>query len=104
MEENTLSLEQTKSYQVSPHPLSGTRQRANDFLWELPEDLSEATVTVDASEMKAYAHCFVDELCKQIVQVRNAQMLIIRSDSEKLRQQVTSSAQLRRFPDRVSFV
>lgn len=92
------------SYILKPHPLSGTRQRAIDLVAELPEGFSGMTVTVDASEMKAYAQCFVDELCKQILQVHQAGSLRIISENEVFKSRVEFSAQLRNFTDRISFV
>jgi hypothetical protein len=94
----------TDSYILKPHPLSGTRQRAIDLVAELPDDFSGMTVTVDASEMKAYAQCFVDELCKQILQVHHAESLKIITENEPLKSRVEFSAQLRNFTDRISFV
>lgn len=96
--------ESTNSYILKPHPLSGTRQRAEDLVAELPEDFTGAIVTVDASEMKAYAQCFVDELCKQILQVHQAESLKIITDNEALKSRVEFSAELRNFTDRISFV
>lgn len=92
------------SYILKPHPLSGTRQRAEDLVAELPEDFAGASVTVDASEMKAYAQCFVDELCKQILQVHQAESLTIITDNDTLKSRVEFSAQLRNFTDRITFV
>lgn len=98
------SPQSTDSYILKPHPLSGTRQRAIDLVSELPEDFSGMIVTVDTSEMKAYAQCFVDELCKQILQVHNAELLKIVHGNETLKSRVEFSAQLRNFTDRISFV
>lgn len=104
MTETNQSQQTTNSYTVTPHPLSGTRQRAEDLLWELPEDLSGVTVIVDASEMKSYAQCFVDELCKQILQVRKADLMKIVTENETFKSRVEFSAQLRNLTERVSFV
>lgn len=104
MEENTQTQSEINSYTVEPHPLSGTRQRAQDLLWELPEDLSDATVTVEARAMQAYAQCFIDELCRQIVEIRKAKQLIFANANEKLRSRAEFSAELRRFPEKVIFV
>jgi hypothetical protein len=104
MEEMNQTQPVTTSYTVTPHPLSGTRQRAEDLLWELPEDLSGVTVIVDASEMKSYAQCFVDELCKQILQVRNADLMKIITENETLKSRIDFSGKIRRFSDRIVFI
>lgn len=95
--------EQRKVYTVTPEPFSGSRQRAVTLTADLPDDLSEANVIVDASEKKGYAQGFVDELCAQLAQVRNAYSLTIISDDETLRQRAETSARLRNFSDRLFF-
>lgn len=92
-----------KEYTVTPEPFSGSRQRAVILTAELPDDLSEADVIIDASERKAYAQGFVDELCGQLAQVRQAASLTIISDDEILRKRAETSARLRNFSDRLHF-
>lgn len=92
-----------KVYTVTPDPLSGARQRAITLTAELPDDLSNADVIVDASNRQAYAQGFVDELCGQIAQVRKAHSITIVSDDAMLRKRAETSAQLRDFSDRLFF-
>ena len=104
MEKVNQSLQESTTYTLDPHPLSGTRQRAEDLVSELPDDLSGATVIVDVSRMQSYAQCFIDELCKQILQVHQAESLRILHGNEILKSSFSFSAQLRSLTDRISFV
>lgn len=104
MEKVNQSHQEPVTYTLEPHPLSGTRQRAENLVSELPGDLSGATVVVDVSRMQSYAQCFIDELCKQILQVHQAESLRILHGNEILQSSVAYSAKLRNLTERVSFV
>lgn len=57
--------------------LVGVRQRATNIGETLPDDLSNHTVVVDATETVTMAQGFCDELVNQIIKIRKAKMLKI---------------------------
>lgn len=92
------------TYTITLPKLAGTREKAELLTDHLPNDLSDSIVTIDASESAAIAQCCVDELLKQIVQVRNAKQLIIVTDKANLMRRALESATLRGFVDRLLIV
>lgn len=92
------------TYTITLPKLAGTREKAELLTDHLPNDLSDSIVTIDASESAAIAQCCVDELLKQIVQVRNAKQLIIATDKVNLMRRALESATIRRFVDRLLIV
>jgi hypothetical protein len=92
------------TYTITLPKLAGTREKADLLTDHLPDDLSDSTVTIDASESAAIAQCCVDELVKQIVQVRNAKQMIIVTEQESLAKRALDSATIRRFADRLLIV
>jgi len=75
--------------------LAGTRSAAQEFLSELPADLSMISVLVDCSESAVAAQGYVDELCKGILELRNAAMLTLKSPSEDVLRNALRSVNLR---------
>lgn len=104
MEKVDQSQQETEEYIVTPNPISRERQKARDLLWDLPEDLSGVTVTIDASQMKFYGHPFIDEILRLILGVRNADSMKILSKDDFFRFQVRVSAELRDLRHRITFV
>jgi hypothetical protein len=92
------------TYTIILPRLAGTREKAELLTDHLPEDLSDSIVTIDASKSEALAQCFVDELVKQIAQVRRAKQTVIATDSQNLRKRALDSARLRCFEDRLLIV
>lgn len=88
---------------IEPPRLSGVRTKAAEITADLPDDLSSDTVIVDATNMQAYAQGFVDELCKQIVEVRKAKNVIFVAVNERTKENARRSANLRNFSEKLSF-
>jgi hypothetical protein len=92
------------TYTIILPKLAGSREKAELLTNHLPADISDSTVTIDATESAAIAQCCVDELLKQIVQVRNAKQLIIVTEKVNLIRRALDSATTRRFVDRLLIV
>lgn len=103
MKTNDNNVSEMRTYTVIPEPFSGSRERAVVLTSMLPEDLSNAHVIIDATDRKAYAQGFVDELCKQVAEKRQAATVTIVSNDKILRQRAETSAQLRNFSNRLFF-
>jgi len=93
----------TAEYTITLPRLIGTRSGADELVSELPDDLSNANVIVDATENQASSQGFVDQLCMQIMEVRLAKSLTVVSETGNLRRWVELSAGNRYFADRISF-
>lgn len=81
--------------------LAGSRERAVDLTSGLPDDLSGAKVTIDAAGVDAAAQSFADELCKQILETRQAYQLEVHRASPRFAQYLNSSAARRGVGDRL---
>lgn len=92
------------TYTIILPKLAGTREKAELLTCHLPDDLSDSIVTIDATESAAIAQCCVDELVKQVAQVRKAKQTIIVTDNSNFAQRVLSSAMLRNLEDRVTIL
>lgn len=92
------------TYTINLPKLAGTREKAELLTDHLPNDLSDSIVTIDASESAAIAQCCVDELVKQIAQVRKAKLTVIVTDSPNLARRALDSARLRCFEDKITIV
>lgn len=83
--------------------LAGARGRGAEIASALPGNLSDATVTVDCSELMSAAQGFTDELCKQMLEVRQASSVVFTKAPDRFRNFVLLSAKNRDFASRVSF-
>lgn len=88
---------------IEPPRLSGVRSKAVEITAELPADLSHDTVIVNATNMQAYAQGFIDELCKQIAEVRQAKQLVFVAVNDRAKANAERSANLRNFSEKLSF-
>lgn len=75
--------------------MNGARSSAEEFTKDLPSDLSGCTVELDGKIMRVTSQGFADELCKQILEIRNASKLVLRDVPEILSVYVLRSAKLR---------
>jgi len=75
--------------------LAGSRLGAQEFLSELPDDLTMISVLIDCSESASAAQCYVDELCKEILELRRAAILTLKSPSEDVLRNALRSVNLR---------
>lgn len=75
--------------------LAGSRLSAQEFLSELPDDLTMISVLIDCSYSAVAAQGYVDELCKGILELRGAAMLMLKSPSEDVLRNALRSVNLR---------
>jgi hypothetical protein len=80
----------------------GSRQRAVELTDHLPKSLQHSTVVIDASGLASAAQSFADELCKQILEVREAEELVVHCATPRFAAHLNTSAQLRRCSERLS--
>lgn len=88
---------------IEPPRLSGVRSKAVTITEDLPDDLSNDTVIVDTTYTQACAQGFVDELCKQLAEVRQAKHIIFVAANARTKENAERSAKLRNFSERLSF-
>lgn len=93
--ENALPESNAKIFRMELPRMNGARESAERFTKDLPSDLSDCTVELDGRIMRVSSQGFADELCKQILEIRNASSLILRDVPEILSVYVLKSAKLR---------
>lgn len=94
-------MSETPSYRLELPRLIGSREKVEELTRHLPSDLSNRIVTVDALQTNAMAQCAVDELCKQLAEHRQADILLL-STSETLITRARTSARMRNFENRLN--
>lgn len=87
---------------LTPPPLVGSRELAREFVAQLPDDLSNAEVTVDCAHVEASAPSFVDELVKIVLVEREARRLVLQAVPERTARYATRSALNRAVSDRLT--
>jgi hypothetical protein len=80
---------------------AGSRSEAQDLLRELSRDLSGAVVRLDGSHLGAGSSSYMDELVKEVLEVRRAAKLILEDVTERAAGFATSSAARRHVSDRL---
>jgi hypothetical protein len=90
----------TRPHLVLP-TLIGARSSAIDLVADLPGDLADLEVTVDASLCLSASQGFADELVKQVLEVRGAASLAVGESSAAFAKHLRRSADLRGFAGRV---
>lgn len=93
-------MSEPSKYRLDLPRLIGSREKVEELTRHLPSDLTGQTVTVNALQTNAMAQCAVDELCKQLSQNRQADILLL-STSEQLITRAKTSATMRNFEDRL---
>lgn len=83
--------------------LSGVRSKAVEITADFPADLSHDTVIIDTTYTQACAQGFVDELCKQLAEVRKVKHLIFVAANKRTQEHAERSAKLRNFSERLTF-
>lgn len=83
--------------------LYGTRERAAELCTQFPDDLSDVDMILDTRHLSAASQGFIDEVCKQIAEIRKSKTLVIVGASESFRKKAETSSVLRGFSDRLSF-
>ena len=92
------------TYTITLPRLVGTREKIQLLTDHLPNDISDSSVLIDASNSAAIAQCCADELVKQIIQDRNAQRMIIVTEQESFARRALASAAIRCSTDRLLIV
>lgn len=93
--ENASTESNSKIFHMELPKMNGARSSAEVFTKDLPSDLSDCTVVLDGKIMRVTSQGFADELCKQILEIRNASKLILLDVPEILSVYVLRSAKLR---------
>lgn len=83
--------------------LYGSRERAAELCTQFPDDLSDVDITIDTRHLSAASQGFIDELCKQIAEIRKSKTLVVVGANESFRNKAETSSVLRGFSDRISF-
>ena len=86
-----------------PPAHAGSREQARALVARLPEDLAGSGVAVDCSELTIGSPSFFDELVKQILIVRKADLLDVISTSQRARTLLQRAAYNRNVVDRLRF-
>jgi hypothetical protein len=82
-------------------PFADMRSNAVAMVACLPDDLTGREVTIDANLSLSAAQDFVDELAKQIFEVRHAESIAISGSGGTLSRHLRESAIRRGFPGQV---
>ncbi|WP_148050012.1 hypothetical protein [Frigoribacterium sp. PhB107] len=87
---------------ISVPRLAGSREHAARIAQSLPDDLRGISVLLEAGAVRSAAQSFADELCKQILVIRQADRLEVHSASATFARYLNSSSNLREVADRIS--
>lgn len=93
--ENAPTESNSQIFRMKLPMMNGARESAERFTKDLPSDLTGCTVELDGKIMRVSTQGFADELCKQILEIRNASSLILLDVPEILSVYVLRSAKLR---------
>jgi len=88
---------------LHPPAHAGSREQARELVARLPEDLAGSGVALDCSELTIGSPSFFDELVKQILIVRKADLLDAVSTSQRARTLLQRAAENRDVVDRLRF-
>jgi hypothetical protein len=77
--------------------LAGMRARAIELARALPDDLSDCRVNIDCSQNLSAAQGFVDELIKQLVEVRSCASVHVLNARQPLEQLARESCERRGY-------
>jgi hypothetical protein len=80
---------------------AGSRSEAQDLLRGLSRDLSGVKVRLDGSHLGAGSSSYMDELVKEVLEVRHAARLVLEDVTERAAGFARSSAARRRVADRL---
>ncbi len=88
---------------LHPPAHAGSREQARELIAALPEDLAGSGVALDCSGLTVGSPSFFDELVKQVLIVRKADVLDVSASTQRARTLLTRAAQNRNVVDRVRF-
>ncbi len=83
---------------------AGSRDQAIELVGSLESDLSGQTVLVDCSRLLVGTPSFLDEIVKQVLEMRNAEALEVSGAPPRARDLLERSAVNRGVSDRVQVV
>jgi hypothetical protein len=86
---------------LEPVPHSGSRQQAQDLVSGLPADLTGHPVALDCSALTIGSPSFLDELVKQVLVVRNAEVLDVVAAPDRTRTLLQRAAENRHVAERL---
>lgn len=89
---------------LTPPAFAGMRENALPITESLPDDLSLAMVTVRTINMKSWGQGFLDELCKQLVEVRSCQHVVFETMNPRGKEYIERSWKLRELTAKLEFV
>lgn len=89
--------------QIEAPEHAGFRDQARALIDPLPSDLSASNVVLDCAKLLVGTPSFLDELVKQVLIERRAELLCVHGASERVQQLLQRSAENRAATERLSF-
>jgi hypothetical protein len=86
---------------LEPQAHSGSREQAQELVLGLPADLAGCSVVLDCRSLTVSSPSFVDELVKQVLVVRNADVLNVVAAPERTRTLLERAAENRQVGPRL---
>jgi hypothetical protein len=83
---------------------AGSREQARSLIQPVPGDLSGETVGLDCSKMIVGTPSFLDEVVKQVLELRGAEALEVNDAPERARELLERAAENRGMRDRLRIV
>lgn len=77
--------------------LIGSRESSVALLESLPSNLANSEIIIDGSQLLSASQGSVDELCKQLCEMRNAESVTFVTVSERFLSHAATSFRLRNF-------
>jgi len=88
---------------LHPPAHAGSREQARALVAGLPDDLGGSVVALDCSELTVGSPSFLDEIVKEVLIVRKADLLDVISTSQRARTLLQRAAHNRNVVDRLRF-
>jgi hypothetical protein len=82
---------------------AGAREQARELTDALPTDLAGQDVILDCTDVLVGTPSFLDEIVKQVLDVRGARALSVQTASPRVQHLLERSADNRRLRDRLMF-
>lgn len=80
---------------------AGSREQARSLIEHVPDDLSGKTVSLDCSQMVVGTPSFLDEVVKQLLEVRGSAALEVNGAPDRARELLERAAENRGVRDRL---
>lgn len=82
--------------------LAGSRQKATILAESLPESLQDTVVVIDASESASVSQGFVDQLLKELIEVRESPNVFVVNSDLNLAERLVLSTKNRSLEDKAT--